>query len=163
MAKKIDGRTVYNSSHDNLIPSKDANDPRWQNLLKANKKRRELLAETKARREDYKKQLAQFKEEQMDTTRAYMDAGMLSPAELLMNMLKEQQIAVANPDLSPSEALKERALLMQIYDRYDKLTGASAPTAQSIDINSTEEVKTPEEIQKELLDTTAKLRVVNDD
>ena len=47
---------------------------------------------------------------------------------------------------------------MQMYDRYEKLTGASAPNMQSVEISSDEEKeKTPQEIQEELLKLTGKL------
>ena len=59
---------------------------------------------------------------------------------------------------------KEQTLLLQMYDRYEKLTGAAAANSSTIDINVTkEDSQSPEDIQKALLEATENMRVINGD
>ena len=148
------------SSH--LKPIRDTDDYRYQALKKGRERRVKRQREGKERRQRYEDQLATLKTEQLETAKGYIESGEVpSPADLLMSMITEQLVTVANPELTTGELNKERELLMKLYDRYDKLTGASAPASQSISVSSSEDEEiTPEQVQEELLATTDKLRVI---
>lgn len=152
MAKKKDGR-VDNGNPENLLPPiTSTDDPRYANLAEGRdryNKRRQAAAK---KRKEYELSLKEFKANQFEQAQERMESGeMQSPAEMLMDMIQTQTLAVNNPELTKGEQIKERELLLKLWDRYAALTGANAPSASQIDVTSTStEEDKPEDIDAEL-------------
>ena len=132
---------------------------RAKRFIEAGQKSNRKKAANAARRRNYQERLSELKADQLDIAQDYIqNKGVPSPADLLMNMIKEQMMIVANPELSNMESNKERNLLMSMWDRYADLTGAKAPNSQTIDVTSKiEEKDSPEQVQEKLLQTTKML------
>ena len=151
-------------SKEHLIPMTGVDDPRYANFAAGRDKYNQYQKENKKRRESYQKQLAEFKQSQMETAQYYMNNGLPNPAELLVSMIQTQLMVLADPKLPKDTLNKEQKLLLEMYDRYEKLTGAAAANTSTLDITvSKEDSKSPEDIQKALLEATENMRVIDGD
>ena len=156
------GSVSGNSQSKHLKPIMDTDDPRYKNLAEKRDAYNAWQKKNKERRMTYADQLKEFKADQIQTAKFYMDNGLPNPAELLMNMIQSQLMVLADPKMPKSAVNKEQTLLLQMYDRYEKLTGAAAANSSTIDINVTkEDSRSPEDIQKALLEATENMRVIN--
>ena len=154
---------VHPNSLANLTPpSKDTDCPQYKKMAAgrdALNKRRQQAAK---KRKQYDLALKEFKAEQFNEAQARMESGDIrSPAEMIIDMIKEQELAVANPALTTNELKHEKELLIKLYDRYTALVGVNAPTAQQIDVTSKEEVEeTPDSVAEEIEKFTAKIHKI---
>ena len=148
---------------DNILPGvKSKDDPRYIKMAEKRDERHRLAREHKANKAKYKQTLADFKASQHQEAQDRIASGEIpSPMEVMLEMIKEQTIIVANPGLDEAQPLKERTLLMQMNRDYAMMTGANAPSSQSVDVTSESvEEQSPEEVQAELLKITDKLKIV---
>ena len=86
-----------------LRPVTSTDDPVYKKLAAGRDAHNKKQSEARKRRQDYKNQLSEFKEQQLETAQSYIEAGVPSPADLIMNMIQEQLIIVANPELKTAE------------------------------------------------------------
>ena len=150
-------RKIQNS---HLNPIKSVDDPRYAKFAAGRDKVNKRRKETRERHRDYRYNIASFKSQQLKATQEQIDAGIIpNPADMLISMITEQQLIVSGAELTKREHLNERQLLLSLYKEYAALTGANAPSSQTIDMNAQEaEVKTPADIREELILLTNDLR-----
>ena len=129
-----------------------AEDPRWQKMQVWNQKQKEMAK----RRKEYTQQLNEFKHDQLSTVTDQLAEGRVSsPADMLMKMIQEQELLMADPNLDEKNKFKEKELYLKLWDRYASLTGANAPSASSISVESTDTAEeTPEDIDAALAEFT---------
>ena len=127
-------------------------DPRWQKMQVWNQKQKEMAK----RRKEYTQQLNEFKHDQLSTVTDQLAEGRVSsPADMLMKMIQEQELLMADPNLDEKNKFKEKELYLKLWDRYAALTGANAPSASSISVESTDTAEeTPEDIDAALAEFT---------
>ena len=109
--------------------------------------------DSKIRHQTYNQNIAEFKSEQLATaTREIENNAIPNPAEMLIGMIKEAKMILADPALTKGEYHKERQMYLALYKEYAALTGANAPTAQSMDMNvKQDETKSSKDITEELI------------
>lgn len=159
MAKAKDGRANNDGSQNLNPPIKDTDDPRYLKLAAGRDAYNKRRQEAAARRKEYELSLKEFKGQQFEEAQLNISEGRVDgPTEMLMKMIEEQTLAVSNPGLTTNELLKEKEMLMKLWDRYSTLTGANAPSASQIDVTSTDTSEaTPESIDEELKKFTGKV------
>ena len=144
-----------------LRPTRSLDEPSSANFVAARDEYNRRRKETKKRHETYKSNIAAFKSKQLQRAQDEIEAGtMPDPAQLLITMIKEQQLRLAGEKLTKGENLKERQMLLLLYKEYAALTGANAPGSQTIDVAvEPEEPKSSSDIQDELIQLTTNLRL----
>ena len=130
----------------NLKPIRSTDDPRYKKLAEGRERYAEARRTRKKRRQDYTDRLSDIKAEQLNVAQDAIESGeMPEPMKLLLDLIKDQQVALANPDLSVSEANKERSLLLSMQKQYTDMLAAAAPSTQSIEVHKSEEEELTED------------------
>lgn len=140
------GRGNAEASRRNLIPTRSKDDPQYLKLEAGRDKYNSKQRQLRQRRQEYKEKLSDIKAEQLEIATESIESGDIpEPMQLLIDMIKEQRIALSNPDLKPNELLKEKDLMLALQKQYAVMLGAQAPSSQSVEVSKAE----PEEVDAE--------------
>ena len=133
------------------ITSKD--DPRYIKMRMGTAKYNQSLKDRKERKIAYKDQVQSIK--QMELSKVHMaiaNGTQKSPAEALLNMMRNQEVFMNDPNTTPNQLHKERALYLDMYKQYAALTGVNAPNTQAVEMEVEESSEmTSDEVQAKLM------------
>ena len=129
-----------------LKPIKSKDDPKYKKLAEGRERFQEGQRMRKKRRQDYTDRLSNIKAEQLNVAEEAINNGEVpEPMQLLLELIKEQRVVLANPDLSTAESNKERQLLLSMQKQYTDMLAAAAPSTQSVEIHKNEEEELTED------------------